>query len=76
MEVLNGIRVISCIFVILGQTYFYTLRGPIQNLEAIQDWVSSNFFSMVLSSDLIVDTFFWLSAFLASYQLLVSIKLN
>ena len=76
LEVLNGIRVISCIFVILGQSYFYTLKGPIQNLEAIQDWIEGGFFSLVLSADLIVDTFFWLSAFLASYQLLVSIKLN
>jgi len=30
----------------------------------------------VLSADLIVDSFFWISAFLASYQLLVRMKLN
>jgi len=76
LEVLNGIRFWCSVLVILGQTYLYTLSGPIQNLEAIQEWVESSFFSLVLTADLIVDTFFWLSAFLASYQLLVSMKLN
>jgi peptidoglycan/LPS O-acetylase OafA/YrhL len=76
LEVLNGVRFWCSVFVILGQTYLYTLTGPIQNLEAIQNWVESSFFSLVLTADLVVDTFFWLSAFLASYQLLVSMKLN
>lgn len=39
LEVLNGLRVICCILIILGNSYFYTLRSPIQNLEVVQDWV-------------------------------------
>ena len=76
LEVLNGLRVICCATIILGNTYFYILRSPLQNLEAVEVWLKSGFFSIVLSADLIVDIFFWLSAFLASYQLLVLMKLN
>lgn len=36
LEVLNCIRVISCVMVIFGSTYFYMMRGPIQNLEVVQ----------------------------------------
>jgi peptidoglycan/LPS O-acetylase OafA/YrhL len=76
LEVLNGIRVMCCALIILGNTYFYILRSPLQNLEAIEHWLKSGFFSTVLSADLTVDLFFWISAFLASYQLLVLLKVN
>ena len=39
LEVMNGLRVMSCVLIILGNSYYYTLRGPIQNLEVIQQWV-------------------------------------
>ena len=67
LEVFNGLRVISCIMIILGNSYFYTLRSPIQNIEVIQDWVQSSFFSIVISADLFADVFFWISAFLGTY---------
>lgn len=67
LEVLNGIRVMFCGLIILGNTYFYILRSPLQNLEAVEKWLKSGFFSMVLSADMCVDAFFWMSAFLASY---------
>jgi hypothetical protein len=76
LEVLNGLRVICCTLIILGNTYFYILRSPLQNLEAVEKWIKSGFFGIVLSADLVVDVFLWLSAFLASYQLLVLMKLN
>ena len=38
--------------------------------------MQSNFFSVVLSTDLVADMFFWISGFLASYQLLVRMRLN
>ena len=73
---MNGLRVICCIMIIMGNSFYYTLRSPIQNLEVVQDWLQSGFFSLVLSADLVTDIFFWLSAFLASYQLLVKMRLN
>jgi hypothetical protein len=39
LEVMNGLRVMSCVLIILGNSYYYTLRAPIQNLEVIQEWV-------------------------------------
>lgn len=35
LEVFNGIRVIACACIILGSTYFYMLKGPIQNINII-----------------------------------------
>ena len=67
LEVFNGIRVLCCAFVILGNTFFYILKGPLQNLEAAQQWIHSYFFAYVLSADLAVDVFFWMAAFLGSY---------
>ena len=29
LEVMNGLRVICCVLIILGNSYFYTLRSPI-----------------------------------------------
>ena len=75
-EVLNGIRVLCCALIILGNTYFYIMRSPLQNLEALENWLKSGFFSIVLSADLTVDVFFWLSAFLGSYKLLMLMKKN
>jgi len=52
------------------------MKSPIQNLESIQEWIESRYFSFILSADLIVDVFFWISAFLASYQLLMRMSIN
>ena len=35
LEVMNGLRVICCTLIILGNSYFYTLRSPIQNIEVL-----------------------------------------
>ena len=76
MEVFNCQRVLCCIMVILGNTYFIAMSGPFQNLEVIERWINSSSFFTILSADLVVDTFFWLGAFLASYQMLMSMSVN
>jgi len=70
LEVLNGVRCLVLAMVILGNTYYYLLHGPLQNPIVIQEWVTSFGFSVVLAGDLAVDIFFWLTAFLACYFLL------
>jgi len=67
LEVLNGVRFLSCCFIILGNVFLYTLKSPLQNLDVLQQWFSSGFFSIALGADLVADSFFWLSAFLGSY---------
>lgn len=64
---------LSLAFVILGNTFFYILKGPLKNLEIIENWMSQGLFTMVISADLIVDIFFWLTAFLSSYYMLTTI---
>ena len=76
LEVLNGVRVISCASIILGSTYFYMLKGPLQNMNIIQEWMGDFLFSIVLTAEHTVDIFFWLTSFLGSYFLLVKIQDN
>ena len=40
---------------------------PVQNLGVFQEWIGTAYFSFILSTDLVVDVFFWIGAFLASY---------
>ena len=54
----------------------YALSGPLQNIEAKETYSKMYFFGVGLASDLGVETFFWISAFLASYKMLESIHLN
>lgn len=63
-------RVLSLAVIILGNTFYYILKGPVQNLEIIENWISNPLFSVVLSADLVVDIFFWLTAFLSCYCML------
>lgn len=56
--------------VILGNTYFYMLKGPLQNLNIIQEWMDNALFTLVISAELAVDLFFWLTAFLGCFFLL------
>ena len=76
LESFNGIRVLALNSIILGSTFFYMLKGPLQNLDVIQEFMGHFSFSFVLAADLIVDIFFWLTAFLSSYFLLVRLKSN
>lgn len=72
LEVLNGVRVMSCISIVLGNTFWYVLKSPLQNLEVAQEWMQHHHLFFVLSADNGVDTFFWLTAFLFSYKMLSS----
>jgi len=76
LDALNGVRVITLALVVLGNTYFYILKGALQNLEIIEEWMSDTLFTIVISAELAVDIFFWLTAFLASYFLLVKMDDN
>ena len=70
LEVLNGVRCILVILIIMGNTYLYLLLGPLQNPAIMHEWMESLSFAWVISGDLAVDIFFWLTAFLSVYFLL------
>ena len=69
LMVLNGVRVLSMWWVMLGHAYSYTLQYPTSNLlqlEVIsQDWYSPLIYGGFFS----VDVFFFMSAFLGAYLL-------
>ena len=37
LEIFNAVKVISICMIVLGNTYFYILSGPIQNLEIVSE---------------------------------------
>jgi hypothetical protein len=48
LEILNGVRVITLMGVIFGNTYFYILKGPLQNMNIIQEWMNDTLFNLVI----------------------------
>lgn len=74
LEILNGIRVFSISFVILGHTYLYSLRGPVSNPLEFLNWIEMFSFQIMLAAPYIVDVFFWLSGFLGCYLMLELLK--
>lgn len=45
-------------------------------MRVIEEWMTHILFGVVLSADLLVDIFFWMTAFLATYFLLIRLKEN
>jgi len=74
LELLNGIRVLSMLWIILGHTYFYGLATALANPLIAIDLFKMFTFNLVSSGPYAVDVFFWLSGFLGVYLLLVTMK--
>lgn len=67
LDVLNGIRVLSMVWVILGHTLFFPQQIT-RNLEYVFAEVSQRWtFSFIVDATFSVDTFFFLSGFLAAF---------
>ena len=67
LEVLNAVKVISISVIVFGNTYYYTMSGPLRNLNIISEWMSNFEFMWVVWADLQVDVFFWVTGFILSY---------
>ena len=74
LEILNGIRVFAIIFVVLGHTMNYSLRGPVSNPAEFLVWIQDLSFTIMLAAPYVVDIFFWLSGFLGGYLMLELMK--
>ena len=66
----NAIKLYCICIMILGNTYFRVLTGPLKNLEVVSQWVGNFFFIFILQADLLCDVFFWITGFVLSYTLL------
>jgi len=69
-EVFNAVKVLSITLIVLGNTFYYMIRGPLQNLDVVGKWFESGFFLFVLQADLQSDIFFWITGFLMSFFIL------
>ena len=71
LAVLNGVRVLSICWVMLGHSFSLLIEGPVINILETQTEVAwSWFFPFVTGGFFSVDTFFFLSAFLGSMLML------
>lgn len=66
-EIFNAVKVISIAVIVFGNTYYYTMSGPLRNLDVIFRWSSNFEFMWVLWADLQVDVFYWLTGFVLSF---------
>lgn len=67
LEMINAVKVIGISVIIFGNTYYYIMSGPLQNLDIVYEWTSSPFFMFVIWADLHVDVFYWVTGFLLSF---------
>ena len=65
---------VSC--VVMGNTFYYMLDGPLRNLELISEISSSTIFGIVLQADFMSDIFYWITAFTWTFMLLTSLRQN
>lgn len=70
LEILNGLRVISILFVVYGHTFLYSLRGPTSNPLEFFRWFDLWYFYILMAAPYSVDVFFWLSGFLGTYLMM------
>jgi len=71
LSVLNGVRVLSIGWVILGHSFSFVTMSAIKNGQTLNVLFDSDFFSIVPGGIYAVDTFFFLSGFL-TFALLIS----
>ena len=72
----NAWKVLAISMVVLANTYFYILTGPLKNIEYVSDVVAHWSFMFILSADLICDVFYWMSGFVFAFALLKKQHLN
>ncbi|XP_062589905.1 nose resistant to fluoxetine protein 6-like [Saccostrea cucullata] len=70
---LNGVRVLSMGWVILGHTYFFTL-GSAKNAAVALNWLQRWTFQIIINGIYSVDSFFLLSGLLVSYLTLKELQ--
>ena len=69
-DILDGVRVLSIMWVIFGHSYVFSLRVMRNSSEITLDYSKQFLFTLVLSGPFSVDSFFFLSSFLGAYVFL------
>ncbi|XP_055643556.1 nose resistant to fluoxetine protein 6-like [Toxorhynchites rutilus septentrionalis] len=76
IECLNGIRVISMVWVVFCHNYLMLLSAPNSNPTAMLDWIKSYHSVLVISGTVSVDSFFLLSGMLICWSMLKELDKN
>jgi len=67
MRLLDGVRVITCFYIILAHSFVFLGDTPLRNNEGIIEWIKLFPSQMVANCSFIVDSFLGLSGFFLSY---------
>ncbi|OMJ91132.1 hypothetical protein SteCoe_6396 [Stentor coeruleus] len=74
LDILNGIRVLSLGWVLLGHTVLATSSyGPLNNLYTLPETIAGSDYIIIYAGVYAVDTFFWVSGFLFTFLALMEI---
>lgn len=52
LEMFNCVKFTSIFLVVVGNTYFYTLTGPLRNFEIVHKWFTNASFLIVMQADM------------------------
>ena len=75
-KALNGIRVLSMCWIIMGHTILMFVMPPVVNPTVEDRFLRSVPFAFVRGAEYSVDTFFFMSGFLATFALMNQLKLK
>jgi hypothetical protein len=70
IKCLHGLRVISILGIILLHTYFFRILSPFLNEEVMKEFMKTNIASIISAFNILVDTFFVMSAALTTRTVL------
>jgi hypothetical protein len=71
---LNGLRVVSMMWIIFGHTMLTSFFPAVYNVSAVQHFLQTPSFALVKGAEYAVDTFFLLSGFLATWGVFKSLS--
>ena len=74
LEVLNGLRFFSMMWVIYGHTYYYLLISPITNPLKLLEYIDNFWYQILFQAPFSVDSFFFLAGFLGAFAMIPEIK--
>lgn len=73
-EVLNAFKVVSIGAMVLGNTYYYVMSGPLRNLNIVYDWISYFPFLWIVFAENQVDVFYWFTGLIQSFFILKKLR--